>query len=164
MKKLVLISLLPLIFNLYSIKTGSTTDTPEMDFIIKCSNGKKMKNDNIIINMDFKNTSDKQARLLNVFDPLPVFFSINLLAQNGEEISPPGGGKISLDADSVNYIDLPPQASYDTVLNVSEALKKYDIILPAGTYKLNMSYHNQYGEDCFTGWFDSNQIEIDVTE
>lgn len=111
------------------------------------------------IDMMIHNAGAKPVRVLKEFRPHPVFFNLNLVKDDGSIIFTPGAGKISFGR-SVRYVELDSNEFVGVSLNLDEI---YGELAP-GKYKLNVVYHNQYGQDCFKGRLQSNTIEISISE
>jgi hypothetical protein len=134
-----------------------------MQFSINQDKAVLEKKEHLLLKMEFKNTTKETLRLLKIFEPIPVFFSIEISNQNGEYFNPPGAGKASFTTGAFEYINIPPNKTFIKELDVHQVLSEYNIMLETGKYKLKASYHNQYGENCIKGWFTSKEIEFVIT-
>lgn len=122
---------------------------------------KYFENENISLTVRFINMG-KEIKILNVFEPVPVFFSIHIKREDGTPILIPGGGKISFMEDSLDYVTLEGFGDQHYV-----TLELGDILpngLEAGIYTVSVEYYNQYGDDCFKGILESDQITLTVEE
>lgn len=158
------ISILLFIYNSCLSQNSTTSDSSKMTFSVKVNEEKKLSSNDITLTLEFKNVSSSSIKILDVFVPMPVFFSIKIVKNDGSVITPPGGGKIAFSKDSLPLIEILSNRSYIKQFNLGGVLKSYGIVLPEGMYKLNMSYHNQYGKDCIKGWFNSNEISFKVAD
>lgn len=111
------------------------------------------------VRIAFVNRGRVPVRLLAEFQPLPVFFSFELVRDDGTPIALPGAGKIDFGPGQPECLDLEPGEMHATDADVAEPLGAG---LQPGRYTLAVTYHNQYGEDCFQGVLHSNRIELDV--
>jgi hypothetical protein len=120
--------------------------------------------DKIVIDLSFKNITDSTVRILNLFEPIRMFLSANLITEKGEYIDLiGGGGKIDFGPEIVfTYGSIRSGGVFVKKMKLYEMLEGRNLTLPAGKYKLSMAYHNQYGKNCITGWFDSNTIDVVV--
>jgi len=113
-----------------------------------------------LVTARFVNTSQRPLRLLDLFEPLPVFFTARLVAPGGGEVDIAGAGKLDPLQGSLRYAELAPGAILEAALDLAPWLRASS--LPGGTYRLSLQYHNAYGEDCFKGLVDSAAIEVRV--
>lgn len=121
------------------------------------------KTNETFIELEFKNINSDKIRLLGVFEPFQIFFTVKVIQEDGNEITLPGAGKVSLSEQELSsYIIISKGKSYKKVINLDEVLKEYSIFLKTGFYKLKISYHNQYGTDCIKGRYDSNEIQFNI--
>jgi hypothetical protein len=115
--------------------------------------------EHLVLTARFRNGGDAEVRLLGTFTPLPVFFAVDLTRSDGTPLLLPGAGKIDLWPPDVTYVPLGPGESFAVDLDVGA-------ILPAplepDTYTVAVTYHNQYGEDCFQGVLHSEPITVRV--
>ncbi|HIH11439.1 TPA: hypothetical protein HA241_04575 [Candidatus Woesearchaeota archaeon] len=122
--------------------------------------GKSFAKENVSLTVRFNNLG-KEIKILNLFEPIPVFFSFHIKREDGTPIIVPLGGKIDLINDQINCITLEgPGDQYYADLNLNEILPEG---LDVGTYNVSVEYHNQYG-DCFKGVLVSDIITIKVVE
>lgn len=117
---------------------------------------------NVPVNLVFKNVSRENVRILKRFEleeDLPIWFSVQLSSADGTPLlGAKGGGKINLRG-TLDYVVLKPGEEFRLRLN---AAKFFESELPNGTYHASVSYHNQYGHDCFKGHLKSNIITITI--
>lgn len=133
----------------------------KMKFEIQSKSGTHTP-DEVSVQALFRNDCTDTIRLLNQFDPAPVFFSIQISKEDGSVIPLPGAGKIAFDNSTLTYIKIPPGEVFVRELDLSELLKQHEQKFEKGKYSVKIDYHNQYGENCVQGWYNSNQIEIKV--
>ena len=122
--------------------------------------------DDVIVELKFLNNTKSTHRLLDKFEPAFIFLSIKFIDKNnGKVYSPIPGGKADFPSSEVfTYIEIPPNRSHKTKINISKILKEYQFTLPSGIYKTMISYHNQYGQKCIQGTYNSNEIDINILE
>ena len=150
--------------NLNKGKSDLKSDSAKMDFGIKIPATAADKT-NLIIHLTFKNKSDKTMRLLDMFDPVEIFFGLRIYTKEGKSFVPFLGGFIDFPyGTKLNYIDIKPNRSFVKELNLSNILKANKIELEQTKYNLEMSYFNYKGEDCIKGRFKSNAIELNITK
>ena len=176
--KLLLFTLTMMTCSIYSdIKSQSSigaerkeASVDELDFFIKVHKNSDshdfspiLHRAEIIIDMKFKNLSDKTLKLLNMFEPAGVFLTINITAEDGRIIQVLRASKADFPlSQSFEYIDILKGRTYEKQLNLSSILKDNHIRLSAGKYKLAIAYHNQYGKPSIKGWFNSNLLDLIV--
>jgi hypothetical protein len=107
----------------------------------------------------FTNTSEHGIRLLELFDPVPVFFVTALAPIGGGEIDVAGMGKIDAADGSLQYVELASGASFEVALDLAPWIRAP---LAPGPHRLAMRYHNGYGADCFHGLLDSAPINVTI--
>jgi len=107
----------------------------------------------------FTNTSGHRVRLLDLFDPLPVFFITDLAPLGDGEVDVAGMGKIDVAEGSLHYVDLPSGASFEVELDLAPWIRAPVVPVP---HRLSMRYHNAYGTDCFHGSLDSTAITVSI--
>jgi hypothetical protein len=107
----------------------------------------------------FTNVSDHSVRLLDLFDPLPVFFTTTLAPIGDGEIDVAGMGKIDPLDGSFHYVDLASRASFEVELDLAPWIRAPVAPVP---HSLTMRYHNAYGADCFHGPLDSAAITVRI--
>jgi len=117
----------------------------------------------LLIRITFDNISSKEINILKSFEDnktLPIWFSISLKSDDGTPISGiSSGGKITIRSEK-KYITLGPQEGFFFYIDISKLLPN----LKEGTYQLMITYHNQYGQDCFKGQIDSNIVKIKIVD
>jgi len=138
-------------------------DGKDLSFIISAGSNSMKNKTGIIIDLKFKNLSDKTLKLLNMFEPAGVFLTINITTQNDRIIQVLRASKADFPfSQSFEYIDIPKGRTYEKRINLGEILKDNSVHLPPGQYKLAMTYHNQYGKSSIKGWFKSNLLDLQV--
>jgi hypothetical protein len=107
------------------------------------------------LKVTFENVSGKRVRLLRVFKPTTAFFKVNgLMNRANTSVSVPKlAVKPEIQADlrrpgSWQYLELEPNESFTTQVDVSDLLPSN---LEEGLYEISLTYHNEYGENCFKG-------------
>lgn len=135
--------------------------TNEQETRAKLQN-KHFAKENISLDLRFINMGyTEEIKILNVFEPIPVFFSIYIEREDGTPILVPSVGAISFMEGSLDYIILENRGDqYHVTLNLNEILPEG---LEVGTYTVSVEYHNQYGEG-FKGSLKSNPITLEVME
>ncbi len=113
---------------------------------------------NIPLRVMFSNSGSTDVRLLQLFDPFPVFFSLKITREDGTVVEQVDGGKVDI-GEELKYITLKPAEAYSTLINLSSVLHAE---LDKGTYTLNFSYHNQYGENCFQNEISADTIKLTI--
>jgi hypothetical protein len=111
------------------------------------------------LQVTFRNIGDAALRILDQFEPIPVFFSFNIVYEDGTPIPIAGGGKIDLPSSMKNYITLLPSEHAEIRIDLERLLPG---AIKTGTYQITALYHNQYGEHCFIGSIRSNTITVDI--
>ena len=99
------------------------------------------------------------VRILRQFEPLPVFFSFDMVDADGTPLLLPGGGKIDLRRNVMEYVTLARGETYMLAVDIHHLMPSP---LKADAYTLSVTYHNQYGEDCFRGSLHSNTITVTI--
>ena len=116
----------------------------------------------VLVDVVFKNVSRENVRILKRFEPdedLPIWFSVQLASADGTPLlGAKGGGKINLRG-TLDYVLLKPGEEFSLRLN---AAKLFETEIPVGTYHASVTYHNQYGHDCFKGQLKSSTITITI--
>ena len=108
----------------------------------------------------FLNVSTGPVRMLNVFDPLPVFFTSRLeRLEDGADVDITGAGKADFFEDQLQTIDVGAGRSFDVALDLRPWIR--DSLRP-GRHQLTLTYHNAYGDDCFSGPLTSAPAGLDV--
>lgn len=111
------------------------------------------------LRVTFANERTLPLRILAVFEPLPVFFTFHVVKSDGTPLALPGGGKIDFGPDGPGYLELPPGGSHTIEFNIGTWFSRP---LDPGPYSVSVTYHNQYGEDCFRGTVASDPIHVEV--
>ena len=137
-----------------------TSKNQPLSFIIKevgaLSHGNK---NDLLIKVEFKNMTCDTLKLLDQFDPIGIFFSVTIIPENGQMIQVLRGGKADFPYNMLSKrIPIAPKKSYLKILDLNKILTNENITLAPGKYMLSMAYHNQYGDNCIQGWFESNKI------
>jgi hypothetical protein len=133
---------------------------PVLELRIAALEQEVFRPDHLPVRASFTNVGTDPVRLLRVFDPLPVFFEVDMEMEDGTPIDAPGMGKADLPRHMLRYVDLAPGQEFQATLRLDEVVAAGDVA--PGGYTLSLAYHNQYGEDCFQGWLESNTIRIEV--
>jgi hypothetical protein len=109
----------------------------------------------------FENVSPKPIRILREFEPSFVFFSFLVTKADGTPVNQVTGGKVTFARD-LNYVTLEPGELFGMSFPLTDILDKLDTPdkLEDGEYVLKVTYHNQYGSDCFRGWIESNAVKL----
>jgi hypothetical protein len=130
--------------------------------IIVVSRGVPATPQSFAVDVAFKNNSSTSVKLLKYFDDednLPIWFQIHMTSLDGTPVPGiRGGGKISLRG-PLDYVLLAPGEKFSLRLEVA----KFVSDLQPGSYKISVTYRNQYGEDCFRGELNSNVLEVNIT-
>lgn len=117
--------------------------------------------DSIPLQIIFENVGAQRLRLLRKFEPTPVFFSIRMVREDGTPIGIPGAGKIDFQEGTVEYLTLNAGELFGFLVDVARVAYRREDITP-GEYRVSVTYHNQYGEDCFQGVLSSNTTQVTV--
>jgi hypothetical protein len=116
----------------------------------------------IPVRITFQNNGDQEIRMLHHFTPLPVFFAFGLTRADGTPIGIPGAGKISFMEGQVDYLTLRKNEFFGFETDLATLIPT-TAVLPPGQYELSVTYHNQYGENCFQGQLASTPIKLELT-
>jgi hypothetical protein len=185
MKKILIASLLSLLFTSCitrhtssdnSAKQGGRADSSMTKFDrLALANSSKMifkilkpeeapvKNDHVSIKLQFQNISNEPIKIVDLFDQLNINFSLEITFAH-KTTAYLGPGLASFPSFyTFKYFSVSPRKYYETSINVSSILKKEDVILAPGIYEFKMRYINNIGKDCIIGSFESNTIQITVT-
>lgn len=112
----------------------------------------------ILIQVVFHNKDKRSVMLLKQFEPTPIFFSLNIVKEDGTIIDIPGAGKIAMDR--MEYVKLNTNEMFAHNINIATVLTEP---LVPDKYTLSVEYHNQYGGDaCFTGYLMSNTVDFEI--
>ena len=114
---------------------------------------------NIPVRITFQNNEDQEIRLLHHFDPLPVFFAFALKRSDGTPIGIPGAGKIDFMEGQVECLPLSKGEFFGFETDLADLIPATTELQP-GQYELSVTYHNQYGENCFQGVINSAPIKL----
>lgn len=109
----------------------------------------------------FQNSGSAAIGLLRHFDPVPVFFTIDLMRADGTPISLPGAGKMDLLEGTRQQLSLAPNELFGTIIDIAQLVPATEP-LAQGRYTLRVSYHNQYGDGVFQGVLASNPIMLEI--
>lgn len=138
-------------------------NNPVINFKIDAMEKGEVNANNLSFKIYFKNLKSQPVKILDLFDPLPIFFEILITTNDGDNIFLPGAGKLDFGPGiKFKYIEIPQGKSHVRILNISPFLKEYNKTLSPGKYKIKISYHNQYGSDCIKGWFVGNEVPITI--
>src|SRR5689334_14329106 len=113
-----------------------------------------------MVRLTFANRGAETACILDLFEPLPVFFSFHLARQDGTPISLPGGGKMELGPEPLEYVKLDAGQSHTIRVDLGPLLPPG---VGQGTYTLSAEYHNQYGKDAAQRTLQSNTVPLVLT-
>jgi len=106
------------------------------------------------IRVEFSNEGIKEICLLRVFKPTAAFFDVALKSSTGQEIlttKPVVSEAIQAklrNSKNLNYLDLQSDEAFSVQINASEFIPRD---LQEGSYRITLTYHNEYGENCFKG-------------
>jgi len=117
----------------------------------------------IPVDLVFDNSGPEPVRLLNQFEPLPVFFSFRLTRPDGTPVAVAGGGKADFPTGALECVELRTGETVRTSVNLASTVASHTRLEP-GRYALSATYHNQYGEDCFKGSVESEPVELVLQE
>ncbi len=159
----------------WSVNMLNAADSPPLKLTLSTMPDTKYTVGNIPLKLTFQNTSEGQIRILDCFnDPqaLRIFFWFDVRRDNGEVVYIPGGGKISISKGDFKYITLEKDGKFELLINLNDIMlpsteKKAGVPnteLRVGTYSIFVTYHNQYGDDCFKGFINGNTIKVNITE
>lgn len=110
------------------------------------------------VEVTFQNVGELPIRVLKTFEPAPIFFSFDIIRDDGMPIDTPGAGKISID--TMEFLNLMRGESFSVSIDIAPLLPEP---LAAGKYSLSVEYHNQYGDGhSFTGKAFSNTVPFAV--
>lgn len=115
---------------------------------------------NVPLRVTFKNISEVQVKILDKFEEkyFYMWFIVQIKDENETPLlNLPGSGKISIRGVK-EYIELNPSEEYSFDINIADILSDIN----PGEYRLCLTYKNQYGDDCFKGMLDSNEIALCV--
>lgn len=141
--------------------TGTETK-PALRLSIAPADSASFSWNQIPLRIIFENVSSQPVRLLRRFKPIPVFFSISMVAQDGTPVSIPAAGKIDFTEGTIKYLQLEPHEIFGFQFDLTEIIPSGQEI-KAGMYTIKATYHNQYGEDCFHTRLDSRPIMITIS-
>jgi hypothetical protein len=134
---------------------------PPLTITVSTITGVAYSRRHIPLRIAFENIGEEAITLLQHFDPLPVFFSFNLVAEDGTPVSLPGAGKIDFLEGSITYVTLAPGQTLSVEVDIAELIAFPEQLKP-GNYDLSVTYHNQYGENCFQGVLHSSRIQVSL--
>jgi hypothetical protein len=117
--------------------------------------------DTIPLSIGLGNRSDASVRMLDVFEPTPVFFSFAIVRADGTPVIVAGGGKIDFGPGQLHYRELKKGDVHTVAVDLAAVVHPR---LRPGSYTVSATYHNQYGEECFRGVVSSNSIAIRICE
>ena len=107
----------------------------------------------------FTNVSTQPVRMLPLFDPLPVFFTASLQRLSDGDVDVAGAGKADFPDDELRPVDVSAGDSLDAELDLRPWIR--GTVVP-GRYRLTLTYHNAYGDNCFRGPLTSAPITVQV--
>lgn len=151
------------------------------DMQLTISMKKRQPSGAIMVNLEYKNTSTKDIRLLDEFrnNDSMINTKINITRLGPplpREIRPDGsarlnlfrppvtlGGSIDPGPGGFRYVTIKPGRTFKFAFNMSKSFGKY--VVPAGEYELYMTYSNYYGENCIIGkGYTSNTVTFTVVK
>ena len=139
-------------------------DASKMAFHAGLPDSEAMKNDRIFVVLSYQNLTDKDIRIVDLFSDMDVNFSLFISSPHMR------AGALGLSLASFpafykyTYINIPPHQTFGKTVNISEILKKDDVVLLPDKYQLSMRYSNGNGENCIFGSFDVAPLKINVTQ
>ena len=107
--------------------------------------------------LTFHNMGQEPLRILHWFEPLAVFFWFDLVRADGTPLLIAGGGKTDLVVSDMRYITLEPGEHFELTVDIHPLLP---LPFEPGLYTVRVTYHNQYGENCFRGQVVSNPVDV----
>src|SRR5262249_13949695 len=113
----------------------------------------------IPLRITFENTATEEIKMLRHFEPLPVFFSVEMTRADGTPIAIPGAGKISFAEGQIEYLVLRRKESFGFEVDLSTVIPP-SAEVKRGDFTVSVTYHNQYGEGCFQGQLSSAPIRL----
>jgi len=136
-------------------------DSIKIKFNVR-SRSDKSNNKNLILEMEFKNISDHDIRLLDLFNDMRINFFLTITDDNGKATRPFGGAFADFGPKTIlQYINIPQGTTLFRTININDILLKTgNPELSKGVYRIKMSYINNYGKDCIKGRFDAKEIKI----
>ena len=139
-----------------------TENTPSSLRVSVCAiEGAVYTRDNIPLRIVFESTGEGGIRLLRHFEPLPVFFAFRIVREDGTPIGIPGAGKIDFREGSIRYLVLNSRETFGILVDLAEIIPSPEDVTE-GDYEISVTYHNQYGEDCFRGKIGSDPINVKI--
>lgn len=155
-----LFQLLPMLDATVNLHGGSMSN---LQILISAVPDTTYTQKNIPLKVIFKNTNETEnIRILRHFDPLPVFFSFDIVDANNRFLDIPGAGKVDLHSDSIEYVSLSAGENFTLDVNLAKHLTNPQKV-KTGEYTVSVTYHNQYGEDCFQGQISSQPISLVIS-
>jgi hypothetical protein len=139
-------------------KMAADTGSP-LRIVLSTIPGVVYTKSNIPLRVTFENISGQEMRILQHFEPLPVFFAFNMVGEDGMHIAIPGAGKIDFYEGSIKYATLPAGGTLNVDVNLAKVLARPELVKP-GKYTISVTYHNQYGESCFRGMVSSGPTSV----
>lgn len=110
------------------------------------------------VSVTFRNSGPNSFELLDLFDPIPVFFGFQIVRSDGTPLQVPGAGKIHLGPADV--IVLGAGETHTVELDIGSLLA--DAEIKSDSYTVSVTYQNQYGEGCFHGRVESNEVVVTI--
>jgi hypothetical protein len=142
------------------VKTSGST---QMIFRIRTDTLSTIKKDNLTIALEFKNITDEDIKILNLFDQMSIGFSLLITSPDGSAIILLGPALADFPVwTEFNYISISPGKSYFHLLNVSSLLQAKNLILANKKYEIRMTYFAFNGKNCINGKFESEPITISL--
>jgi len=125
----------------------------QLDMDVKLVTDASYSVGNIPLEIVFTNNTDKPVRLLNAFDTSNakrVFFTVTLVDSRESPVFTSGGGKISFVKDLMKYVELAKGQQFAVEINLKDFELQSKTPEP-GVYSVQVTYRNQYGDNCFIG-------------
>lgn len=134
-----------------------------LEVALKKIPSRKLKTNDSVLQVTFRNAGKTPIRILNEFDrtPLPVFFAFHVKRKDGTPLPDiPGAGKADFTS-PLKYVELKKNEEFSVDVSLHTVLPRN---LEPGDYEVSVAYHNQYGENCFRGEAKSPPIKIHLEE
>lgn len=148
----------PLQFFAHNVMSPSGTDTSLKLRIVPVEDAAPTPT-SIPVDATLINTGDNVVNILHRFEPIPVFFAIKIVQADGTPVPTSRGGKIDLPETEIDTRPLLPGESHTVRLDVGRVIPD-GVVLEPGEYQIMITYHNQYGSNCFTGRVASSPISL----
>ncbi len=150
----------------FSVATKAVASNSEMplQLILEALPPLQLTGQQIQLVVRFKNVSNIPIKLLKVFEPTPVFFSVKIIDRVSDRpIDVAGAGKIDFfGAPDVEVIN--PNQEFTVKIDLGQLLAASGKTLKRGLYEVSVTYHNQYGEDVLKGELTSGTVQIRILD